>query len=692
MPLSPPPPVTEPAAAVDAPLGGPAQTLAALVPALLLLLSALGALAGWHDLQVAPLSVLLLVAWAAPLVVLAEPLSWSRLVFWTTTISLSGTCGLGMLLAETTFWHPRAVMVLQVVAALVATGLVLRRERPGLDQWWQTRPRPRAGWNSLIALSVVLILIGGAQRAVPAPSGMRVLVGFLWYLGVTTLVAVVVVQVRRREVPGLGLTLLATLTVATQALLYGAPTVMSAARHIGVVDYVQVHERLDPSLDIYQAWAGLFAGTAYLADAVGMRDPMVLATWWPVPLSAALVLGVRELALALGLTPTRAWVAGAVFGLVNTLNIVYYSPQSMGLLLALGVVALGASGTRRGWWWWSRIVVLSVVMAFTHQLSPYFATAALGVLMLRGLARPWWLPAVPFVPAMLWAYLNRETLGGFVSYKALGRLFQNVQPPSHPTVAGGTPELITRLAFEVPALLLLVVGVIALITILRRRDRLHVALALTALSPASLFVASDYGQEGIFRVVLFALPWLALLVADLPWRFTPTRAAVLAAAVVLAFGVNTFGQTAMDWARVVRPDAVAATREYERTAVDGGTVLMTGTGNATPSKVTARYVKVDYLSRESIAPAPPLDEAYDAVADVALMTRRLVTRRDANDYFALVSDSTGAYDQRYSGQPYERYVALRAAMRVAPMWRLVRSGPTTDLYRLRDAYLFQVRR
>ena len=34
--------------------------------------------------------------------------------------------------------------------------------------------------------------------------------------------------------------------------------------------------------------------------------------------------------------------------------------------------------------------------------------------------------ALPFVPALAWALLNRDTLGGFVSIKALGRLFDNL--------------------------------------------------------------------------------------------------------------------------------------------------------------------------------------------------------------------------------------------------------------------------
>jgi hypothetical protein len=675
-----------PVAALEPPLVSQGRLVAAAVPLLLLLLAAVGWVSGVHDLQVAPLVTLVLLLWATPFVLLAEPMSWSRLLFWATTLSMTGTCGVGMALAVTPYWHPRVFVVLQLVATAAASLLVVRRELAQRERWpVLTRPDPLL--VAVTALGVLLVGLGSAQRALPAPSGMRVVVGFLWYLGITSLVAVVVLQVRRGRAPGVGVLALSSVTVLSQAFVYGAPTVYAAARHVGVVDYIRVHHRLDPSLDIYQAWAGLFSGTAYLADAVNLHDPMVLATWWATPVSAILVLGVRELALALGIGSTRAWVAAGVFGLADTLNIVYYSPQSLGLAMALGIMALGLQARRRDLWWWVRMGSLCLVISFTHQLSPYFATAAMGLLMLRRLVRPWWLPALPFVPALAWALLNRDTLGGFVSIKALGRLFDNLQPPSHPTVQGGSPALITRLAFDIPALVLFVVGVVAVVTILVKRDRFHVSLTLAALSPASLFLASDYGQEGIFRVALFALPWLGILAADLPWRFTPLRSIALATAVVLAFGANVFGQTAMDWARVIRPDSEAATRYFEHNAIDGGVCLIAGSGNATPGKITARYTEVRYVSRPDVAPIPSLAAPYDPAADIALMTRRLVTRITSDEYYVIVSDSTGAYDQRYTGQPFSRYIAFRQAMRSAPEWKLVQSGPSTDLYQLRDSYL-----
>lgn len=672
-------------------LNGQARLAAALSPILLLLVAAIGWVTGLHDLQVAPLATLVLLVWATPFVLLAEPVSWSRLTFWATTLSMTGTCGIGMALAVTPYWHPKAFVTLQLALTAAACLVVVRRELAGREAWAPLgRPDPLLA--AVTALGIVLVGLGAAQRALPAPSGMRVVVGFLWYLGITSLVAVVVVQVRRGRAPGIGVLALSSITVLSQAIVYGAPTVYAAARHVGVVDYVRVHHRLDPSLDIYQAWAGLFSGTAYLADGVNLHDPMVLATWWATPVSAILVLGVRELALALGLNSTRAWVAGGVFGLADTLNIVYYSPQSLGLAMALGIMALGVRANRRDLWWWVRMGSLCVVIAFTHQLSPYFATAALGLLMLRRMVRPWWIPAVPFVPALAWALINRDTLGGFVSIKALGRLFDNLQPPSHPTVQGGSPAAITRLAFDIPALVLLVVGLLAVITIVIRRDRFHLSLTVAAISPASLFLASDYGQEGIFRVALFALPWLAVLVAEVPWRPGGLRSAALAGAIVLSFGANVFGQTAMDWARVVRPDSERATRYFEQTAIDGGVCLIAGSGNATPGKITARYTDVRYVNRPDIAPIPSLDAPYDPTGDIALMTRRFVTRVSSDDYFLMVSDSTGAYDERYTGQPFARYVALRQAMRTAPQWRLVESGPTTDLYQLRDSYLLGLRR
>ena len=79
-------------------------------------------------------------------------------------------------------------------------------------------------------------------------------------------------QVRVGRAAGIGALDRSSVAVLGQALVYGSPTVYAAARHVGGVDYIRVHHRLDPSLDIYQAWAGLFSGTAYLADGVNLHE------------------------------------------------------------------------------------------------------------------------------------------------------------------------------------------------------------------------------------------------------------------------------------------------------------------------------------------------------------------------------------------------------------------------------------
>jgi hypothetical protein len=129
---------------------------------------------------------------------------------------------------------------------------------------------------------------------------------------------------------------------------------------------------------------------------------------------------------------------------------------------------------------------------------------------------------------------------------------------------------------------------------------------VTAASPVALLVATNYGAEGIFRASLFAGPWLAILAMSFPWRTDRWRTLVLPVGLVTLFVVNAFGQTALDWNRVVRSDAAQATAIYERQAPEGALILLTGTTNATPLNISARYLDLGYISRENIGgyPAP----------------------------------------------------------------------------------------
>jgi hypothetical protein len=698
-------PPAEPTGADGAAEVGPVASLALIaLVSVTLLLVLIGTLANLEGLRGFAVTVFLLgeVGIAPWLLVRRRPPLWFAVLALSTGVAI--TMAIGFVMAVTRAWFPASSFVILAVVTAGLLAYVASRDLPlALRSGGAVRPSRRrlvrqpTVWVSSLAVLGVVVAAGAALagRTTPAPGGLFASVGAVWYVGLALIVAAGVAAQRARVTLAVPVLALSVVVVMSQAIAYGGPTVMSAARHLGFVDFIRVYGGVRPDLDIYQAWSGFFAGIAWVSDVGGIADPFVLATWWPVFIAPATTLAVAAMASHWVSSSVRMWLAAAVFSLTGTaLNITYFSPQSLGLFLAVTIFAVSVRGRRPvveplGVGALLLVLFFASVMAVSHQISPYLTVAALGVLVLFRLVRPWWMPLLVLGPAVGWAVLNRGVLGDFVLLGAVGNLWHNARPPTHSFTQFAQPG-VTRWAFFIPALMLLVVGLVALVRVLLVRDRASWALFFATLSAASLVVFTDYGQEGIFRVTLFAAPWLAVLAAGLPWARPRWTTPLLAVALVTMLAVNVYGQTALDWNRVIRPDTAAATRLYETTARKGSLLLLTGTGNATPLAQTARYVDVGYVSREALGGYPvsgdaPDDVPYDAAADVRKMTRDLVRQWPAEDYYALVSDSIGAYGERYGFQHYDDYLKLGAAMRASDLWEPVFSGPTTILYRLTDA-------
>lgn len=670
--------------------------LVGAVSSVLLRLSDLPA-AGW-----------LLAAWlqAGPglLVVLALGMrAWHRIVFFGIVVSQSLLVVLTFTPAYLTgHWYPRAAAALIAVVTLVSAGVALRRD-------WHSRRRPTLPDRSTVLAALaplggllVVILAAWLHRGDPQPGGMAVTAGPLWFVGAALVLLSLGSALLRRRSLVLPVLSISSVVVLGQAVMYGEPTVTVAARHLGIVDSVFTFGGLRPDLDIYQTWAGLFTATALvLWLAGGSVPPFAYAALWGALAAPIMVLGVRTLGGRL-LSHRAAWLAGLVFGLGSALTTSFFAPQVLGFLLTLAVLSLvlgvpdaAAAGRALRW---GAVIVLSLVTIVTHQISPYMLGFALGVLCLFRLIKPWWTPLVPLVPAAVWALTNREVLTRYVSPETFGRLLSNLTPPEHPDAPGGV-ALVNRLTFLVPAATLVLVGVLALLVLYRRPDRLHWALAATAASPGLLAVGTNYGQEGIFRVVLFALPWLALLCgrgADAPRRRHRARGlagrvtahpVALVVSVVLFFGVNVLGLTGMDWVRVIRTDDVTTTQWYERNAAPGAQALTLGTQVATPSQSTGHYLDVGYVGREDLLdddqPYPDPNQPYDPVADLDMLTDAFAAE-DASEHYLMVAPVTGAYGQRYGFQTLAHYGELAEAAEQSPRWDLVLSTGNTRLYRLVD--------
>jgi hypothetical protein len=693
------------------------RRVVSLVVVATLVIIGIAYLTGLHAVVQIAVPVFLIVELGiAPLLVLA-PMNTLRFVVLSMSTGMSAFIGLGYLMALTSIWIPAGMMVAVVVATLVLLAVAWVRDLARTDHVDTVPVVARVSAPTILtAVGFVLVLIAAlTHRGEPQAGGLWRTIGPVWYLGLAVLIAAVVIAFRNGRTPALPILTLGGSVVFSQAIAYGTPTVMSAARHVGVIDYIRVNDRVVPNLDIYQTWSGLFGGIAWVADVAGIPDALAIATWWPVYVTVATIAALVLLATRFLPGTARPWLAGVVFAFGDSVNTTYFSPQSVGLFLGIVIFALAvessrygreavvlASGSRSpkpsapvdpqpfrlGAAGYVFILLFSVVSTVTHEISPYLTAAALIALVVFKVVRPWWLPALLVVPAIVFALLNTAVLGQFIDIRAVGQILSNVRPPQHSFTRYSQP-LITRLAFDVPAALLFVAGLVMLAVVIRRRNRVSWALLLAAASPISLLVASNYGQEGIFRAVLFATPWLAILVAGVAWPAVGLRRTltvpVLAGGLVVSVFVFAFGTTALDWNRVMTPSEARATSIFENDTPAKSTLLLTGTGNAVPGSTSANYLTHDYMAREELGDYP-VHAGYDADSDVATLTRKLraqLAKTGSRNAYALVATPIGAYDDRYGFQHYSDYLKLAKAMASSPLWKPIYHSGTTTLYALK---------
>lgn len=706
-------------------MGPGARLAAAALVVLTLVVAAVGSLAGLPDLRAAAIGVFLFALLGVAPLLLVRPMPLARFAVFAVAASLVGTIGIGYTMATFHIWHPTAPFVVVTVLTAIAVATTvprdltdLRRARyaaqavPSQVRWTTTATVT----TTSVAGLVVVVVSALTHMGDPVRAGLFGSLGPGLVVGMALVVAAAVVALVRGRGVAVPVVVLGGAVQLAQAIAYGMPTVMAAARHVGVLEYIRQYGGTNPAADIFQTWSGLFAGGAWVADVGGIQNAMLIAAWVPVLLAFSTTIAVGVLAAHWLPGARRPWIAAFLTAMTGSLNTTYFSPQSTGVLLSIVVLVLATGQLRTtvvtgpdghvaakprarrvGLTRLAAIAAISVVLAVTHQISPYLTVAALVVLVVFRMVRPWWLPVVVLVPAVVFAVMNGSVLDKFLSFAAVGRVLDNVQPPTHDMTVLPKP-LVTRLAFDVPAAALVVLGLVALVTVLLRRDRVHWGLLVAAGSPISLLVATNYGQEGIFRVVLFATPWIAILAAAVPrpggrlaWiggmvtsamRPSAVRVTVAAAGVAALVGIGAFGQTSLDWNRVMTRSQSAATQYYDATAPKGSVLLLTGSANAVPSNTGARYFDVGYLSREALGPYPDPAGPYDAAADVSTITKDLVGNWTATKYYALVAEPFGAYDERYGYQSDADYQRLAAAMAASPYWKRVWSSGTTAVYEL----------
>jgi len=413
---------------------------------------------------------------------------------------------------------------------------------------------------------------------------------------------------------------LVSLLFATTAVVYDAPRYPWTYKHIGVVDYLLQHGTVDRSIDIYMNFPAFFylAGGVHQATGVPVED---LARW-AQPFHA-LVAAAAVYWVVGGLSTARRVRYGAtlIYTLGDWIGQNYFAPQALAFPVALFVlggllrsVPPGAEGFRFPWlaarfprvpeddlppgsaFWRSGWGALVLVLGFTyavvsHPLSPVLLLAqSVGVYLLLRPVRGW-LPVLFLTIEGIWLALAWPFLTS--TYELFSFGLDNVAPPQV-AVTEPLPGYTTAL-WAAPVLM----GVLALLTLwasaiayLRRgrAARVVVPLGLAAV-PVAMVLAQPYGNEGIFRAYLFALPWAAFLIAlqvfDEQRAWTPQRRLIACGAVVVVAVLTLPANFAGEMSYRVAASDVSADEFFEERTPEGS-VLLPFTSSF-PTRSTGEY-------------------------------------------------------------------------------------------------------
>jgi hypothetical protein len=418
--------------------------------------------------------------------------------------------------------------------------------------------------------------------------------------------------------PALSGTALAAVVSALVVALFGVPNLIDRTGtwptgyvHVGFIQYISENGAVPANVDARFSWPGFFSASAYLVDLAGLPDARPLLALAPtvfelLALPAVLLIAKRALA------EREAWLAVVLFYCGLWFGQDYFAPQAAGYLLYLSILAVlfWTIGVDRPTplprtWVQLRalghvrppdppelteagalavqlvLVVLTVALVMTHQLTPISLVFDLLVLTGLGLTRYrmlWLSTLLIFVAwfsygaSAFWVGHIQGLLGG------VGDVSSSVGKGLTQRVTGDPAYLRLQHLRIAWSLLYLVLAAIGAGLLLWRRRQLGLALAGLALAPFAVIAVQSYGGEVILRCFLYAMPFLAVLSAaalGFVLRARPAVAGTGVGAVVLvaAIALLTVRGANVSFERVSAGDVSAA--EYvTATLPPGGSVAL----------------------------------------------------------------------------------------------------------------------
>lgn len=373
-----------------------------------------------------------------------------------------------------------------------------------------------------------------------------------WYaaLGAAALGAALVTMVPRHPngwVVAAWVGAVALILYGTLPFLAEQPHFAWVYKHIGVTRYITEAGRVDPSIDIYNRWPGMFAWSATLGSLAGRENPVNYAAWAELFFALANMLVIGAIVRSVTRSTRVAGGAALLFLLANWVGQGYYSPQAFAFLLSLTVIYIAlrhlSGPLGRGGEWVVRVVaavvrrpqapepaplpapwptwaavtlvlVLDAVLVISHQLTPYVVIFELTALIALGPVRHPWLILAAIGLTVLYLLPNL----GYVNHNfGLFTSFDPFNNARHSSLYDISPEPGKRFNAQAGRLLTFALwasGALGALVLARRgRARQALPLAILAAAPFAVVFGQNYGGEASLRVMLFTSPWFAALAA-----------------------------------------------------------------------------------------------------------------------------------------------------------------------------------
>ena len=630
-------------------------------------------------------------------------------------VSLSLPVLLSFAMLELRVWYPIDVGVAIAVATatfhLYSLGHVLRSEaqarstnvqihlgasehRGKKSEWmWQTHWTWISVALALVGTSVCLVTAAlSSPMTPPAEWGFLKAIPLIWYVGVALVAASFVVSRRAhiRATAVSALSIVLTLT-GSQAIAFSLPRYPWTFKHIGVTESIIKYGLVKPKVDIYNAWPGFFGAMAWLCRMTGVSDPTQIARWWPLFVDLICLVLAQALARRILGGGFQSWLAAVLLFLANDLGDQphYYSPQSLAYMLAIAIFALSFApddeSMRSRRFRYGTLVMLGIAISVSHQVTPFLAAAALIVLVVMRLARPWWTPLALLVPAVAWALDNFHYVQSNLQLGRIGDIFGNLllRQPGPPT------HLIPILHINTVAIVgaSVVVGALAVIATIKHHDRMHYGLCLAAATSVLLIVITAYGAEGTFRVSLFALPWLAIAAASLA-QFNSKRIVLLPIIILIVTVFSVVGETGLDWYVAVPTGNLALEQAFELHAPRGSVLTIVGYQlSFFPFSSTYRYDNVTFKTYDSFRRNLPRDgnastpqEGVDANRFANYAARHHKTSIDhVYAVFSTVSEYQGVGYGQYT---VAQFLTFERAVLGSKDWKIVKTTSSGTLIQM----------